>query len=85
LEFKFEMKKTKRHRRGATETVAVSRSALISEKTEEAVRQAAFERAWRWYGGPDLDDAKRAKIDAELREGWTLAHKHRKSRRTRAS
>jgi hypothetical protein len=37
-------------------------SALISEMTTDAVRQAAFERAWRWYGGPEPTDADRAKI-----------------------
>lgn len=57
-------------------------SALITEMTEAAVQQAAFERAWRWYGGPDLSDAERARIDAELEEGWSLARKSvRKPRR----
>lgn len=51
-------------------------SALIAEMTEEAVRQAAFERAWRWYGGSEPSDATRAKIDAVLEEGWKLARKH---------
>jgi hypothetical protein len=51
-------------------------SALITAMTEEAVRQAAFERAWRWYGGPELTDEERARIDAELEEGWALARKH---------
>jgi hypothetical protein len=31
-------------------------SALITEMTAEAVRQAAFERAWRWYGGAEPTD-----------------------------
>jgi hypothetical protein len=56
-------------------------SALISDMTAEAVRQAAFERAWRWYGGPDPTDAARAKIDAELEEGWKLARKHTTKKR----
>ncbi|MEJ7729078.1 MAG: hypothetical protein WKG00_07680 [Polyangiaceae bacterium] len=51
-------------------------SALITEMTEAAVRQAAFERAWRWYGGPELTDAARASIDAQLEEGWSLAREH---------
>jgi hypothetical protein len=48
-------------------------SALIAEMTAEAVRQAAFERAWRWYGGPDLTQSDRAKLDRELDEGWRHA------------
>ncbi len=51
-------------------------SALITEMTEEAMRQAAFDRAWQWYGGPEPSDATRAKIDANLEEGWALARKH---------
>jgi LmbE family N-acetylglucosaminyl deacetylase len=50
-------------------------SALITEMTEDAVRRAAFERAWAWYGGPEPTDAVRAKVDAELEEGWALARK----------
>jgi hypothetical protein len=62
-------------------------SALITEMTAEAVRQAAFERAWRWYGGAESDDTTRAKLDAEFEEGWKLARKHapRKQRRRRAA
>lgn len=55
-------------------------SALITEMTEDAVRQAAFERAFRWYGGEPPTDAERAKIDAQLEEGWSLARKHAKKR-----
>ena len=51
-------------------------SALITEMTEATVRQAAFERAWHWYGGAEPSDATRAKVDAELEEGWALARKH---------
>lgn len=51
-------------------------SALISEMTTDAIRQAAFERAWRWYGGPEPTDADRAKLDRELDGGWALARKH---------
>jgi len=62
-------------------------SALISEMTKAAVQQAAFDRAWRWYGGPDPTEATRAKVDAELEEGWALARRHaqRKSRRRTAA
>jgi hypothetical protein len=63
-------------------------SALITEMAEAAVRQAAFDRAWRWYGGPELDERTRAAIDAEFEEGWTLARKAtatKKRRRGRAA
>jgi hypothetical protein len=62
-------------------------SALISEMTEAAVRSAAFERAWRWYGGEEPSDAVRSRIDADLEEGWALARKHagKKSRRKTAA
>jgi len=101
------MKRRKRRRPGATETIGVSIdretkralkalaeekhhgnvSALITEMTEQAVGQAAFERAWRWYGGTEPDAATRAKLDAEFEEGWKLARKHaarRQRRRTAA-
>jgi hypothetical protein len=58
-------------------------SALITELTELAVRQAAFEKAWRWYGGPDPSDAARAKIDAEIEVGWALARQHASKRSRR--
>jgi hypothetical protein len=51
-------------------------SALISEMTTEAIRQAAFQRAWSWYGGPEPTDAERAKLDQELDAGWAHARKH---------
>lgn len=62
-------------------------SALITELTEAAVRQAAFERAWRWYGGPDPSDEARAMLDAEMEQGWALARKHagKRSRRKTAA
>jgi hypothetical protein len=62
-------------------------SALITEMTEATVRRAAFERAWQWYGGPDLSDAARVRIDAQLEEGWRLAQKPRTAskRRRRAA
>lgn len=60
-------------------------SALITEMTDAAVRQAAFERAWRWYGGPEPSDVTRANVDAELEEGWALARTHAGKRRKRAA
>jgi hypothetical protein len=61
-------------------------SALITEMTEATVRQAAFERAWQWCGGPDLSEAARHRIDAQLEEGWRLARKPRAtSKRRRAA
>lgn len=50
-------------------------SALITEMTEEAIRRAAFERAWQWYGGALPSAADRARIDAELEAGWEAARK----------
>jgi|HubBroStandDraft_1064217.scaffolds.fasta_scaffold13352_8 hypothetical protein len=58
-------------------------SALIAEMTETAVRQAAFERAWRWYGGKELSGAARARIDGDLEEGWALARRHAGKRQRR--
>ena len=58
-------------------------SALITEMTAAAVRQAAFDRAWRWYGGSEPSKAVRTKIDAELEEGWSLARKHASKRAKR--
>lgn len=62
-------------------------SALIGEMTDAAVRQAAFERAWRWYGGSEPSPATRAKIDNDLEKGWAHARKHagKKSRRRTAA
>lgn len=55
-------------------------SALITEMTEAAVKQAAFERAWQWYGGAEPSGATRAKIDADLEEGWAHARKHTRAK-----
>lgn len=62
-------------------------SALITELAREAVRNSAFERAWKWYGGPEPSDARRAEIDAELEEGWRHARRYarKRMRRTRAA
>jgi hypothetical protein len=48
-------------------------SALITELAQEAKRQAAFERAWEWYGGPAPTLEESAAIRAEVEEGWKLA------------
>lgn len=60
-------------------------SALITELAREGERQAAFERAWRWYGGDEPTARQSAAIVAEWEEGWTLARKTKKPRRTRAA
>ena len=62
-------------------------SALIAEMAEDAVRQAAFEKAWAWYGGPELTSEARDNIDAEFEEGWRLARKYavKKKRRRKAA
>jgi hypothetical protein len=62
-------------------------SALVAEMADAAVRQAAFERAWRWYGGAEPSEAARAKIDADLEEGWAHARKYttKKPRRRTAA
>jgi hypothetical protein len=62
-------------------------SALVAEMTDASVRQAAFERAWAWYGGREPSKAVRAKIDADLEEGWAHARKHaaKKPRRKTAA
>jgi hypothetical protein len=46
-------------------------SALIGELSVEGERQAAFERAWRWYGGrePTPDESAAIRAEWELR-GW---------------
>jgi hypothetical protein len=60
-------------------------SALITELSVEGERQAAFERAWQWYGGPEPTPRESAAIRAEWEEGWTLARKAKRSRRTNAA
>ena len=46
----------------AAERFGGSVSALVTEMTADAVRRAAFERAWGWYGGPEPSAAEHAKI-----------------------
>lgn len=61
-------------------------SALITELAHEAKRQAAFERAWKWYGGPGPSAEEAAFIRAEVEEGWKLAREHaKKKKRKRAA
>ena len=60
-------------------------SALITELSIEGERQAAFERAWRWYGGAEPTPRESAAIRAEWKEGWSLARKAKRSRRTKAA
>jgi hypothetical protein len=60
-------------------------SALITELSKEGERQAAFDRAWRWYGGSEPTARESAAIRAEWEEGWKLARRTAKSRRTRAA
>jgi len=50
-------------------------SALITELALEGERQAAFERAWEWYGGAEATPKQAAEIRAEWEEGWRLARK----------
>lgn len=61
-------------------------SALITELGREAERRDAFERLHEW-AGTVLDDEQRARIDAELEEGWKHARatvKKRKKKRSAA-
>jgi len=60
-------------------------SALITELALEGERQAAFERAWQWYGGDEPTSQESAAIRAEWEEGWALARRREKSRRTKAA
>lgn len=50
-------------------------SALITELALEGERQAAFERAWQWYGGPEPTADELAMLRAEWEEGWKLARR----------
>lgn len=69
----------------AVEKHAGNVSALITELAREGERQAAFERAWRWYGGAEPSPRESAEIVTEWEEGWNLARKAKKPRRTRAA
>ena len=69
----------------AEEMHAGNVSALITELALEGERRAAFERAWKWYGGPEPSPTESAAIRAEWEEGWKLARKGKKPSRTRAA
>jgi len=61
-------------------------SALITELALEGERQAAFERAWEWYGGAEPTPKQSADLRAEWDEGWRLARKKAaKPRRKKAA
>jgi hypothetical protein len=59
-------------------------SALITELALEGERQAAFERAWAWYGGPEPSPSETAEIRAEWGDGWRHARKPKKHGRRAA-
>lgn len=58
-------------------------SALITELSIEGERQAAFDRAWQWYGGTEPTADQAAAIRAEWEEGWSFARKNKKQKRPR--
>lgn len=60
-------------------------SALITELALEGERQAAFEEAWRWYGGPEPTLDEVASLRAEWEEGWKLARKAKPAKRSPAA
>jgi hypothetical protein len=60
-------------------------SALITELALEGERQALFEEAWRWYGGPEPTTREVAALRREWEEGWGLARKAKKARRNKAA
>jgi hypothetical protein len=60
-------------------------SALITELALEGEQHAAFERAWKWYGGREPTAEEAAAIEAEWEEGWQLARKAKRSKRTKAA
>jgi hypothetical protein len=69
----------------AKERHAGNVSALITELSVVGERQAAFERAWQWYGGSEPTKEESAAIRAEWEAGWKSARKSKKSRRTRVA
>jgi hypothetical protein len=60
-------------------------SALITELALEAERQALFEEAWRWYAGPEPTADEVATLRREWEEGWKLARRFKKTRRSKAA
>ena len=79
-------KETKRRLKAlAKERHAGNVSALITELAKEGERQAAFERAWQWYGGPEPTPEESARIRSEWEEGWRHALKVKRTRRRKAA
>ena len=79
-------RKTKRTlKRLAAERFAGNVSALVTELAAEGARQAAFDRAWRWYGGPEPTSAETEAIRREWEEGWQLARKVKRGKRGEAA
>ena len=74
-----------RLKRLASERHGGNVSALITDLAREGERQAAFETAWQWYGGPEPTRQQAAAIRAEWEEGWNLARKAKRTRRTKAA
>ena len=60
-------------------------SALITALALEGEKQAAVERAWEWYGGPEPTPRETSALRAEWQAGWNLARGTKKSGRTRAA
>jgi hypothetical protein len=60
-------------------------SALITELALEGERQAAFERAWQWYGGREPTARQSAAIRAAWEEGWAHAQRATLPKRKRAA
>jgi hypothetical protein len=60
-------------------------SAMVTELAREGERQAAFERAWTWYGGPEPTAKEAAAIHAQWEEGWALARRSSKTKGGRAA
>jgi hypothetical protein len=58
-------------------------SALITELGRDAERADAVDRLIARAGGSTLTDARRAEIDAELREGWEHARRKPKAKARR--
>jgi hypothetical protein len=59
-------------------------SALITDLGREVEKRDAFERIREWAGGSLLRDEDRARIDAELEDGWKHARRHVKKTRKRS-
>ncbi len=69
----------------AKERHAGNVSALITELAVDGERRAAFERAWRWYGGAEPTAAESAAIRADWEAGWSLARDAKRTKRKKAA